>query len=643
MTIFTGQKNRKGAKRQHDLTATTTIRMGFVRSASDPQRMGRLQVWVPELGNDVESSWITVSYASPFAGSTNIADNVPESESYDGTQKSYGFWAVPPDVGNQVLICFVNNDPSRGFWFGCVYQQNMNHMVPSIGGNTSSDETVNSEFAPSFPPVAEYNKKDTDLDPKKPIRASCDPLTQGLLKQGLARDSERGSNNSSARREDISRVTGWSTPGGNTFTMDDNEANAFIKLRTKTGTQLMVSETSGFIYMITRDGKSWVEVSDGAIEIFSEAPISIRSQDDINLRADRDLNLDAGGDVNIHAGGSLRTFSGQDTNQAAGGNYVAQAGATASILAGSDAAISGSTVGISAAGDVVLDAGGANVRHGAEILDNSGGASAVQPSEAQFKEASSVGGDGLTICSRLPSHEPYNHPINATGEVDGDTVAVVNGDGQTVNQPIVPDNTPVRTIAGFQVSDGVNGCIMKAAQRTGQPYSHLMALIAQESSFRPRAGAKTSSAKGLSQFTDSTWRATYRKYGPNGTVVKNPTVTDDKFDACSSALLGAYLYKENMARLSRAGLPTGPTEGYIMHFLGEGGGPQFLKALRKNPSASASTSVSAAAIRANSNIFKKSGGAIRTNQEVYNILNARVGATVPQWENYRKQHTNSGK
>jgi hypothetical protein len=94
-----------------------------------------------------------------------------------------------------------------------------------------------------------------------------------------------------------------------------------------------------------------------------------------------------------------------------------------------------------------------------------------------------------------------------------------------------------------------------------------------------------------------------------------------------------------MEKLRRMGLSTGPTEGYIVHFLGEGGGPKFLKNVMQNPNASSATSVSANVIKANANIFKKSGGAIRTNKEVYNVLFAKIGGTVPQWEAYRKANT----
>ena len=118
--IFTGERGTKGQRQLSQLRSTNNIHMGYVRDSSDPQRMGRLKVWVPEFGPDTDETYLTVSYASPFAGVTDIADEKPDDKTEEGSQRSYGIWAVPPDKGNAVLVCFVNGDPARGFWFGCI-------------------------------------------------------------------------------------------------------------------------------------------------------------------------------------------------------------------------------------------------------------------------------------------------------------------------------------------------------------------------------------------------------------------------------------------------------------------------------------------------------------------------------------------
>jgi uncharacterized protein (DUF2345 family) len=637
--IYTGEKGTKATRNAAQLRATNGIHMGFVRSAEDPQRMGRLSVWVPEFGPDAEPNYITVQYASPFAGVTDIADEKPDDRSEEGSQRSYGFWAVPPDKGNMVLIAFVNGDPARGYWFAGVYPQNMNHMVPGIGMNVSTDPKMNEAFAPYSPPVVEYNKKDAAINPDAPQRPVRSSLANGLLEQGLAKDPERGVSNTSARREAPSLAQGWLTPGGNSISFDDDPANSFIRLRTKGGAQVMISDTSGYIYMITKGGKSW-------FDFYSDAPISLHSLDDINIVADGDLNLDAKKDVNIHAGGSVRSFSGANTEFAAGGALNTQAGGKASHSAGGDFAMSGGgSVGIAAGGTLVSESGGANVRNGSQILDNSGGGSAVTPEDASFKEASSVGNGGAraTIASAIPTHEPYHHPINAsvnpTQNSDaagaGGTVGIKRADGTIIEGVTEADNSPVRNISGFKVSDKVNGCIMQASQRTGVPYTTLMAMAAAESGFNPNAGAKGSSAKGLFQFLNGTWATMVGRYGPNGSKVRNAGVSSI-YDPCSNALMGAYYIKENQQALAAAGLPTGPTELYMCHFLGTGGGRSFLRQMKANPSASAAQAFPGPA-RSNRTIFYSNGQA-RSFQSVYSVLNAKTGATVPQWAAYQRAH-----
>lgn len=646
--IFTGERGTKGQRQLSQLRSTNNIHMGYVRDSSDPQRMGRLKVWVPEFGPDTDETYLTVSYASPFAGVTDIADEKPDDKTEEGSQRSYGIWAVPPDKGNAVLVCFVNGDPARGFWFGCIYPQNMNHMVPGIGMNVSTDSQMNEAFAPYSPPVVEYNKKDSAVNPEQPTRPVRSSLAQALLTQGLNKDPERGVSNTSARRESPSLAQGWLTPGGNSISFDDDPANSFIRLRTKNGAQVMISDTSGYIYMITKGGKSWFEISDGAIDFFSEAPISLHSLDDINIVADGDLNLDAKKDVNIHAGGNVRSFSGANTEFAAGANLNAQAGAKASLSAGGDLAMAGGgSVGLSAGGTLVSESGGANVRNGSQILDNSGGGAAVSADEAQFKEASSVGNGGAraSIASSIPTHEPYHHPINASVNASqdseaagaGGTVSVKRADGSVVNGVAEPDNTPVRNISGYRVSDKVNGCIMQASQRTGVPYTTLMAMAAAESGFNPNAGARSSSAKGLYQFVGGTWTTMISRYGPNGSRVKNAGVQNNIYDPCSNALMGAYYIKENQQALAAAGLPTGPTDLYMCHFLGTGGGKQFLRELKSNPNASGAALFPKAA-SANRSIFYNNSGQARSLQSIYNMMNSKTGATVPQWAAYQRSH-----
>lgn len=278
-------------------TLLDKIYLGFVKNVDDLQRMGRLKVWIPELGGDPndESSWIIVSYCSPFAGASNFYNNT-NGPSYQDTQTSYGMWFVPPDLENQVIIAFINGDSAKGVWLGCLYQQYMNHMVPGIPG---TDSTASA-------PVAEYNKKVTLTDITKPKRPIYSPLSDQLDKQGLSKDPVRGVTTSGARRDDPSNeVYGILTPGGNQFVFDDNPVNKYIRLRTQSGAQILINDSTGCIYLNSVDGKNWVSLdATGKIDVYALDDITIRSQGSVNIRGDLDVNIEAGRDINMRARGT---------------------------------------------------------------------------------------------------------------------------------------------------------------------------------------------------------------------------------------------------------------------------------------------------------------------------------------------------
>ena len=78
--------------------------------------------------------------------------------------------------------------------------------------------------------------------------------------------------------------------------------NELIRLRTRSGAQLLLHNTEGLAYIINNDGTAWIEFSkDGKIDIYAKDPVSVHTENDFNLRAERDINLEAGRNVNIKA------------------------------------------------------------------------------------------------------------------------------------------------------------------------------------------------------------------------------------------------------------------------------------------------------------------------------------------------------
>jgi GH24 family phage-related lysozyme (muramidase) len=289
-------------------TTLDKIYVGFVKQVYDQQYMGRLKVWIPELGGDVndENSYFIMNYASPFAGATPWTETNPGTD-YTDSQRSYGMWFVPPDVENEVLCCFINGDPGRGIWFACLWQQYMNHMVPGIPGNNSSNSL----------PVGEYNKNDQINDIGNVTRPTYTPLASALERQGLSGDPIRGVSTSGARRvTPYGMAQGILTPGGTQFVLDDSPGNTFVRIRTPNGTQILINDTDGNVYMNSRDGNSWLELAaDGSIDCYAANDLSVRTQGNMNLRADLNMNIEAGANINLRArAGSINADASTNLN-----------------------------------------------------------------------------------------------------------------------------------------------------------------------------------------------------------------------------------------------------------------------------------------------------------------------------------------
>lgn len=208
---------------------TQGIYLARVISHLDPSFMGALEVTLfKDQGNDPgdDSQLHIVKYAPPFFGYTGFEymgknDGTKSTiEGFNDTQKSYGMWFVPPDVGVNVLVLFVDGDPSQGYWFACVPGRDINNMVPAIAGsriNALDPEDKVRYGNTKLPlPVAEINKRINgerqEIDPEKFPRV-VHPIADRFLEQGLLEDDVRGTSSSSPRRELPSMVFGISTPG----------------------------------------------------------------------------------------------------------------------------------------------------------------------------------------------------------------------------------------------------------------------------------------------------------------------------------------------------------------------------------------------------------------------------------------------
>lgn len=567
--------------------------VGYIKENNDVQRMGRLRVWIPELSTDSlnQANWITCSYVSPFAGATPASNINGSSQAMAGSQQSYGFWMIPPDIDNMVIVFFINGDINRACWIGCLYQQNMNHMIPGIACNVSTVHEKNTYL----PPVVEYNKINS-ANPDDPLRPPFVPLANGLVTEGLQADPERGPSSTSARREAPSKVFGFLSPDGNTMHIDDNPENEFIRIRTKSGTQVLVNETTGMVYINSKLGNSWMEISDSGVDIYSANCVSIRAEKDFNIRADKNIIFDAGNNILLKAGNDVNIQSGNNIVAGASNELILSSTNDMMLTTLADLSLSvGVNYAIQTAADFSENVGGNIIRQATMIYDNSENAPTVKENIAQvpqpktFSDISNGQSSTLeTIVSVMPTHEPWSgHPHAGVPLMPGEpntadgpqgaagggtqqaSSTIQTGSGSTkVTQPI-PDgcSTGVSTIA---CSNTVWNAVKTASSQTGADFGTMMAIAQVESRFNPGA-YNPSGANGLYQFVPSTWAGMVRQYGSTYNVG-----TDDINDPQANAVMGAQLAKSNAKALGVSTSNAGPV--YLAHMLGSGGASELLNA-----------------------------------------------------------------
>jgi hypothetical protein len=192
----------------------------------------------------------------------------------------------------------------------------------------------------------------------------------------------------------------------------------------------------------------------------------------------------------------------------------------------------------------------------------------------------------------------------------------------------------------------IAGAIKQAANTIGASFEYLLATAKMESNFNPKAGASTSSARGLFQFIDQTWLGTvkeagtqlgYGKYAdaitksPSGTYsVSNPAartaIMKLRDDPAASSAMAAVLAQSNSFKLTGK-IGRRPTDGelYMAHFMGVGGAAKLISNAEDNPRASGARLFPNAAA-ANRSIFYDNTGRARSVSEVYSVLTSRYAS-----------------
>lgn len=415
---------------------------GIVVNNLDAEYMGTIRVQIMHEGSNgsrTPGEIVSARYMSAYWGTTGTQFN-GTADTFQDTQTSWGMWVPTPEIGTQVVVIYVEGSASNAFWIGAFPDRDKNFMVPGAPATT-----YNASESGKRLPVGEFNTNTTQ--PGGPATSLPKPkhlLANVFEKQGVLQDDIRGITTSGARRETPSKVFGFSTPGpvdttapkknigtkdnavnipiarlgGSTFVMDDGDPkyvrktlasdgppeyvsassgsgipdalhNELVRLRTRTGHQILLHNTEDLIYIGNAKGTTWIELtSQGKIDIFAEDSISIHTKADLNFRADRDVNLEAGRNVNIK------------------GTKLVHVEGTVGVEV-----LSNSDTKITSLGNLYLKTQGNHIEKAAQVLMNTAEAIPVIPL-VTFTNPTPDGTPIPSIMLRVPTHEPYPHHEN---------------------------------------------------------------------------------------------------------------------------------------------------------------------------------------------------------------------------------------
>lgn len=330
-------------------TINPGVYTGIIKDNGDNMGMGRVRVFIPSFGGDPsdETAWYSVSYMSPHGGQTNPYLNKKGGKQEVDAQDSYGMWATGYHLENEVLVNFMSGDPSSGMIMGGMFQQNMAHSMGGYASGESSQGKVpkgifgkkrrrpnqpnpppQPEFSDINPPVVEYNKRDTEVNPRAPIRPRNERLYRQLAKQGLLTDPMRGNVSTSPMRDGVPQFISMKTARGNFFVIDDGKlaqdsgagvagvnsrqyarqpggGSSMIRLRAEGGTQTVINDDCGFLHMISSEGSSYAQLSNAGVQLYSEGSIAMRVEGNYNLRVDGDYNSEVQGVTEFKVGGNM--------------------------------------------------------------------------------------------------------------------------------------------------------------------------------------------------------------------------------------------------------------------------------------------------------------------------------------------------
>lgn len=235
-------------------------------------------------------------------------------------------------------------------------------------------------------------------------------------------------------------------------------------------------------------------------------------------------------------------------------------------------------------------------------------------------EGVAAAGKGIANAATSAATSAYN-AVTGHKDIDVNSAISYNGTGaaggkyESIPQP-KRKLTSNKEAANFSDVRDMFEAVSKA---TGVPLSMLASIAGSESGFNYLAGAGTSSAKGLFQFIDRTWKSMVKTYGPTYGLPENASVYDPRANALMGASYIAENYKYLKSKLKR---DVSETDVYMAHFLGAGGADKFLNASADDIAAQVFPNEA----KVNEPVFydKKNNNRPRTIKEIYDMFTTKL-------------------
>lgn len=255
---------------------------GFYRAKvvlnKDPQKFGRVLVWIPDIMpkvSDDKGIW-ALPANNPISGLNS-----------DGNEEHYysGSVYIPPK-GSYVWVFFENGNPNRPFYFGGLNLQNTKVLPECQTGN-------------------EYQKKWVIYKSREGrcIVISDDPDDERVEITGKKRTIN------TPPTGDLTSV----------FEIDGNQTTILLDEREGKEKILIRSYKGDYINFDIENQKLYMSFA-GDIHIKSNGSVFFRVTDDLNMKVGGSFNLQTGDDINIKSGGNINNQGNSNINNLAGGN-----------------------------------------------------------------------------------------------------------------------------------------------------------------------------------------------------------------------------------------------------------------------------------------------------------------------------------